>query len=190
MKAVFNSNKLIRGKGILATYPYRIKQMVVVLFFLWSPQIFAQQEAKVRNFSVQVGINSGILSGSGPSFSFHYARPTEKVFQFESMLFVDRQSGSTFLSGDSQKRLGIGFAAGTRIQIHSEKSWTPSLMVMPGLMYSSDVTSRYDDPGRRGVSGAFCLAFSTLYKKKHMVSLGLNAGQNIFAPHLKYGYWF
>lgn len=168
-----------------------IRQTLFILLFLWSIQIFAQEETKPRSFGIHAGINSGTHSGgTGPSFSFHYAIPTEKVLQIESMLFFDSHSGKTFLSGHFQENLGFGLAAGVRINFLPQKNWNPSFVIMPGIIYSSESTSRFDDYGSSGISEAFCFAFSNNFYRKHMVCLGLNRGENIFAVYLKYGFWF
>jgi len=168
-----------------------VGQTHFILFLLLSTQIFGQQETKPESLSIHAGVNSGILSGgSGPSFSLHYALHTEKVLQFESMLFFDSHSGETFLSGYSQKNLGFGLAAGIRLNLLPKKNWNPSFVIMPGISYSSEITSRYDDPMHSGISGALCLGISNTFYRKHMVSVGFNSGKNIYAAYLKYGFWF
>lgn len=170
-------------------FPKYSRNVLFILLFLWNTPIFAQEDTKLRGFGIHVGVNSGILSGGvGSSFSFHYALRREKVLQLESMLFFDNHSGTTFLSGHTQKNLGLGLTAGTRINILPQKNWNPSLIIMGGFMYSSEVTSRpYES---KGVSGAFSLGISNTFYKNHMASIGLNAGENIEALYLKYGLWF
>lgn len=186
-----NTDKLKTEKCYLPHYLSYVRQIPFVLFFLLSPQIYAQQETKLRNLGVHVGLNSGMLSGGvGPSFSLHYALRTEKVLQFESMLFFDSHSGKTFLSGESQKNVGLGLAAGMRLNVMPQKKWNPSLVIMPGVIYSSETTSRYNDNGLSGIAGALCFAVSSAFNKKHMFSLGINQGANITATYLKYGFWF
>jgi hypothetical protein len=163
----------------------------ILLFLLLSNSIYAQQEAAPGRIGIHAGLNSGLLSGGvGPSLSLHYAIRTEKVLQLESMLFLDSHSGKTFLSGFDQQNFGLGVAAGPRINVFPQKNWTRSFVVMPGIMYSSQKTSRHDDPGSSGLSGALCLGISNAFYQKHMASLGFNVGENIFAASLKYGYWF
>ncbi len=185
-----NTDKLKTKKCFLTHFKNHFRQTFFI-FFLLSTQIYAQQETKPLSFGIQAGVNGGILSGGiGPSFSFHYALCTEKVLQLESMLFIDSHSGETFLSGYSQKNIGFGLAAGIRINVLPKKNWNPSFVIMPGVIYSSETTSRYDDYGRSGISRALCLGISSAFYKKHMVSIGLNIGQNIDALYLKYGLWF
>ena len=186
-----NTYKLKTEKCNLIHLLNYVKQTPFILLFLVSNQFFAQEEIKLKSFGIHAGVNSGILSGGiGPSFSFHYALRTEKVLQLESMLFFDSHSGETFLSGESQKNLGFGLGAGTRINVLPQKNWNPSLVIMPGVIYSYEITSRDDDNGRSGISGALCLAISNAFYRKHMVSIGLNRGKNITAAYLKYGFWF
>jgi hypothetical protein len=186
-----NTDKLKTEKCYLSHYLNYVRQIPIVLFFLLCNQIYAQQETKPRNFGVHVGLNSGMLSGGiGPSFSLHYAFRTEKVLQLESMLFFDSHSGKTFLSGESQKNVGLGVAAGMRLNVLPQKKWNPSLVIMPGVIYSSETTSRYNDNGLSGISGTLCFAVSSAFDRKHMVSIGLNQGANILATYLKYGFWF
>lgn len=185
------TNKLKNGNLHQIHFLNFVRQALFILFFLWCTQILAQQETKPRSFGIHAGVNSGTLSGgTGPSFSFHYAIPTKKVLQLESMLFFDSHSGKTFLSGHFQENFGFGLAAGARINFLPQKNWNPSFLIMPGIIYSSETTSRYDDYGSSGISDAFCFAFSNAFYRKHMVSLGLNRGENIFAAYLKYGFWF
>jgi hypothetical protein len=168
-----------------------IKLVAIVMFFGLSTPVIAQQEASSTKIGIHAGLNSGILSGgAGPSFSLHYAARTEKVVQLESMLFFDSHSGKTFLSGHNQKNLGIGVVGGVRINVFPQKNWNPSLVIMPGIMYSSQTTSRYDDRGSSGMSGAISLGIANTFYRKHMVSLGLNGGANITSLYLKYGLWF
>ncbi len=168
-----------------------IKPILFISFFLLSIQIFAQQGTKPKSFGIHAGINSGTLSGgTGPSFSLHYAFPSEKALQLESMLFYDSHSGKTFLTGHYQENIGFGLAAGARINFLPQKNWNPSVLIMPGIIYSSETTTRYDGYGSSGISDALCLAFSNAFFRKHMISLGLNRGENIFAAYLKYGFWF
>lgn len=187
-----NTDKLKTEKCYLTHFLNYVRQTPFILFFLLSTQIYAQQETKPRSFGIHAGVNSGILGGgTGPSFSFHYALRTEKVLQLESMLFFDSHSGEAFLTGDSQKNLGFGLAAGIRINVLPQKNWNPSFVIMPGVIYSSETTSRYDgDYVSSGISGNFFIAFSNAFYRKHMVSIGLNAGRNIYAAYLKYGFWF
>lgn len=187
-----NTYDLKTGKCDLTHFLNFVRQISFLLFFLLSGLIYAQQETKFRSFSIQAGVNSDLLSGGpGPSISFHYAHPTEKQIQFESMLFYDSQSGGkTFLNGFSQEAFGYGLAAGARLNILPDKNWNPSLVLMPGVIYSSVETSREDDPGQSGVAAALCIAVSNTFYKKHMLSLGHNGGSHISATYLKYGYWF
>jgi hypothetical protein len=166
-------------------------QTAFILLLLMSTQIFAQEETKPGKVGIHAGINSGLLdSGFGPGISIHYALRTDKVLQPESMLFFDSHSGKTFLSGYAQKSRGFGLAAGIRINFSPQQNWNPSLVIMPGIMYSSSQSSRYDDPGQSGTSAALNLGISNSFYKKHMVSLGFNSGENITVLYLKYGYWF
>ncbi len=160
---------------------------------LLSTQIFAQQETKSRSFSIHAGIHAGINSGVisnafGPSLSFHHASRTEKVIQFESMLFFDRHSGRAFLSGDQTKFLALGLAAGVRMNILPQKNWNPSFVIMLGPAYGSE-SANY-----RGLGFAYCLGFSYTFHKKHMLSIGVNAveGREFEggAIYIKYGFWF
>ncbi len=168
-----------------------MRKNIFIFSFLLSTQIYAQHEIKPINFGIHAGVNGGILGGGiGPSFSFHYALRTDKVLQPESMLFFDSHSGEVFLSGYTQKNIGFGLAAGTRINILPKKHWNPSFVIMPGVIYSSQATSRPDDNGHNGISGALCLGLSSTFYRKHMVSTGINIGKNIDALYLKYGLWF
>ncbi len=167
------------------------KQFACILFLLLSTSVFAQQERTSGSIGFQAGINSGILGGgAGPSFSLHFATRTEKVIQLESMLFFDSHSGKSFLSGHSQKNVGVGFAGGLRINAFPQKNWNPSLLFMPGLMYSSQQTSRHDDRGNSGISPALCIGISNTFYRKHLVNIGINTGENITAAYLKYGFLF
>jgi len=178
-------------KIYLIELPNFIRPTTFILFLSLSTQMYAQQQITPRNFSIQAGINGGLLSGGfGPSFSFHYALRTEKVLQLESMIFLDSHSGKKAISGHTEKSFGYGLAAGIRINVLPQKNWNPSFAIMPAIMYSSETTSRYDDKGRSGISGAICLAISNTFNKRHMVSIGLNQGENISAGYLKYGFWF
>ena len=162
-----------------------------ILLFLLSTQVFAQEEVKPRYFGIHAGFNTGILGGGyGPSFSFHYAIRTDKVIQFESMLFFDSHSGSAFMSGYPQKNLGFGLAAGTRINIMPNRIWNPSIIIMPGVIYSSETIIRPEGYSNSGVSGTLCLGISNDFYGKHMLSMGATVGDNIFAVYLKYGIWF
>ena len=186
-----NTEKLKTAKCYLTPIKNHFRQPAFIFFFLLTTQMYAQQETKPVKFGIQAGINGGILGGGiGPSISFHYALRTEKVLQLESMLFFDRHSGETFSSGYSQKNIALGLAAGTRINVLPKKNWNPSLVIMPGVIYSSQTTSRPDDYRRSGMSGALCLGISSAFYRKHMVSIGLNVGKNIDALYLKYGFWF
>ena len=186
-----NTNKRKTDNYCITYFLNYVRQTPFILFFLLSTQIFAQQDTKPKSLGIHAGVNSGILSGgTGPSFSFHYALRTEKVLQLESMLFFDSHSGKTFLSGYSQKNLGYGLSGGTRINIMSKKNWNPSVVFMPGIIYSSETTSRYDDYGRNGISGALCSGISNAFYGKRMVSIGFNIGVYIDSLYLKYGFWF
>ena len=186
-----NADKLKTGNCYLTHYKNHVRQILFIFFILLSTPVYAQQETKPISFSIHAGVNGGLLDGGvGPSFSFHYALRTEKVLQLESMLFFDSHSGETFLSGDSQKNIGLGLAAGTRINVLPKKHWNPSFVIMPGVIYSSETTSRQGDYEHSGISGALCVGISSAFNRKHMVSLGLNIGQNIDALYLKYGLWF
>jgi len=186
-----NRDTLRIVKFFLANLKSYFKQAPLLFLFLLCTQIRAQQETRPRSFAIHAGINGGILGGGiGPSFSFHYALRTEKVLQLESMIFFDSHSGETFLSGYFQKNRGFGLAAGIRINVLPKRNWNPSFIIMPGVIYSSQTTSRPDDYARNGISGALCIGFSSAFYKKHMVSIGLNTGENIEAIYLKYGFWF
>ncbi|MGK7390822.1 MAG: hypothetical protein ACNS60_10730 [Candidatus Cyclobacteriaceae bacterium M2_1C_046] len=164
------------------------RQALFILFFLVSTQIYAQEETNPKNFGIHAGVNSGLWDNvSGPSFSFHYAFQTEKVVQLESMLFFDSQSGRAALSGKSQKNSGLGLAAGIRFNILPQKNWNPSFVIMPGLIYSSETQADYR---RSGISGSLFLAFSNTFYRRHMLSIGVNRGENILLGYLKYGFWF
>ena len=177
------------GYWILSIIIQCTGQIILIFLLLLSNEISAQEETKPRNFSIHAGINGGILSGgTGPSFSFHYAFRTKKVLQTESMLFFDSHSGDTFLSGYAQKNLGAGLVTGIRINVLPKKNWNPSFVLMGGVMYSSEITSQPRE--RKGFSGALSLGISNAFYKKHMVSLGYNAGRNIASLHLKYGFYF
>jgi hypothetical protein len=168
-------------------------QISFIFFMLLNATAFAQEESTALpgSFGIHAGVNTGILSSvAGPSVSLHYAIRTEKVLQVESMLFFDSHSGKTFLSGYNQKNRGLGLVGGIRVNIRPRKNWNPSFVLMPGLMYSSQSTSRYDDRGSSGFSPALSVGLSSTIYKKHMVSLGFNTGENIAAAFLKYGYWF
>ena len=163
----------------------------LLIFFLISPAAHAQEDGKPGSFGVHAGLNSGLLSGGvGPSLSLHYAIRTEKVLQFESMIFFDSHSGKTFLSGYSQRNFGFGLSTGIRINFLPQKNWNPSLAFLPGIMYSSESTSRQDDYGSSGISGAIGLSVSSLFHKKHMIIAGFTQGENISAAYIKYGFWF
>lgn len=165
--------------------------LVVTLSLTQIVQAQDQETPKNNGFGMHAGINSGILSGGvGPSLSLHYALRQEKVIQLESQLFFDYHSGKTFLSGYDQKNSGIGLTAGIRVNFLPKKKWNPSLFLMPGFMYSSQIISRPTDPSQKGISGAISLGFSNLFQQKHMVSIGINEGSNISSAFLKYGYWF
>jgi hypothetical protein len=151
--------------------------------------MLAQQETKPESFGVQAGINKGILDNVfGPSFSLHYALRRDKVLQLELMFFYDRSSGTTFLSGDSQKSFGTGWVAGTRINIRPKKNWNPSVVIMPGFIYSSEIISNSEISN--AISGTLTLAFSNTFYKKHMLSVGVNPGEYNAVTILKYGFWF
>jgi hypothetical protein len=168
-----------------------VAQTHFIFVLLLSTQIYGQDEAKPGRLGIHAGINNGILSGGfGPSFSLHYALHTKKALQPEFMVFFDSHSGKTFLSGGSEKDAGFGLAAGLRLNLLPNKNWNPSLVIMPGISYSSEITTRYDDPGSRGISGALCLGISNTFYRKHMVSMGLISEYNFDAAYLKYGYWF
>ena len=131
------------------------------------------------------GINTGILAGgTGPSFSFHSAIRTNKVVQFESMLFFDYHSGRTFLSGYSQVNLGVGFMGGIRINALPKRNWNPSLVIMAGMMYGSETI---DDTRERGFGAGYSLALSNTFYQKHTASFGVTEGKNISSFFLKYG---
>ncbi len=114
----------------------------------------------------------------------------KKCYNLNQCSSLTVNSGKTFLSGESQRNVGLGLAAGIRINVLPQKNWNPSLVIMPGVIYSSKTTSRYDDYGPSGISGTLCFAVSNAFHRKHMVSIGLNSGANIFAAYLKYGFWF
>ncbi|MCH6233948.1 hypothetical protein [Cognataquiflexum rubidum] len=175
-------------RNYVAFFPSILKQTLVLFFFLLSTQNFAQQETKPRSLGIHGGINSSLLDDAlGPSFSFHYAIRTDKVLQIESMLFFDSNSGESFMSGSSQKSSGIGLAAGLRINVLPNRNWNPSLVIMPGIMQSSE---RINGRELSEVSGAICLGLSNTFQGKHMVTLGINQGENISAAYIKYGFWF
>ena len=181
--------KFSKGTSFLYLFPTNIKQVLMVLLILMSYPLFSQGEIKTKGFSIQAGINTDILSDVlGPSFSFHYAMRTNKVLQLESMLFFDSHSGRTFLSGYTQENRGAGLVAGVRINVFPKKKWNPSLLILGGAMYSTEKTSLPRES--KGLSGALSLGVSSTFYQKHMVSLGYNAGRNISALHLKYGFWF
>jgi|GEM_PF-1646065 len=185
------TDKFRNEKCYLTNFKNHFRRPPFIFLFLLSTQIYAQQETKPISFGIQAGINGGILGGGlGPSISFHYALRTEKVLQLESMLFFDSHSGETFLSGYSQKNIGLGLAVGARVNVLPKKNWNPSFVIMPGVIYSSQTTSRPDDNGQDGISGALCLGISSAFYRKHMVSIGLNIGDNIDALYIKYGLWF
>ncbi len=184
-----NINKLTTENGYLFFFVKYTAQVLFIIFCLLSTKTFAQEETKPRNFSINAGLNSGLLSGGkGPSFSFHYAIRTQKVLQLESMLFFDSHSGSTFLSGHSQKNIGIGSAVGLRINVLPKKNWNPSLIIMSGVMYSSEITSQPTES--KGVSIAISIGISNTFYQKHMVSIGYNDGRNIESLFVKYGFCF
>ncbi|MCL6260643.1 hypothetical protein M3O96_16180 [Aquiflexum sp. TKW24L] len=175
-------------RNYVTFFPIILKQTLLILFFLWSSQIIAQQETKSRSFGIHGGINSSLLDDAfGPSFSFHYAIRTDKVLQIESLLFFDSNSGKSFMSGSSQTSSGIGLAAGLRINVLPNRNCNPSLVIMPGIMQSSE---RINGRELSGVSGAICLGLSNTFHGKHMGTLGINQGENISAAYIKYGYWF
>jgi hypothetical protein len=163
--------------------------ILLILFFLASTQLYAQQETKPESFSVQAGINKGILDNIfGPSFSAHYAIRRDKVLQLELRFFYNRSSGTSFLNGDSQKSFGTGWVAGTRINIRPRKNWNPSVVIMPGFIYSSEIISNSESSS--AISGTLSLAFSNTFYKKHMLSIGVNPGEYNTVINLKYGFWF
>jgi hypothetical protein len=167
-----NSNKLKSTSFSPTQFISCKRQIMILMFFLLSTQLHAQQQNSPGIKGIHLGLNSGVLGGgAGPSFSFHYAIRSEKVLQLESMLFFDYHSGTTFLSGGSQKNTGIGVAGGIRINVLPNKNWNPSFAFMPGIMYSSQKTSRYDDADRSGISLALGFSFSNTFYKKHMLSL-------------------
>jgi len=177
--------------------PFTTFAKQAALLFLMASSLFlsklvkAQEAPKTSGFGLHAGLNSGILGGgTGPSFSFHYASRRDKVIQLESQLFFDYHSGKTFLSGFEQKNIGLGLAAGLRVNFLPKKNWNPSLFLMPGLMYSSETISRPTDPVQRDMSGAISVGFSNLFHQKHMISIGINEGAYISSAFLKYGYWF
>jgi len=166
------------------------RKTTFIFILLISTPLLAQEEILGKT-GIQAGLNNGMLSnGFGPSFSVHYAIRHEKVVQLESQFFFDYSGGKTFLSGHAQKNFGMGIAAGPRINFRPKKDWNPSVFLMPGMMYSSKTSSRYDDVGSSGLSPAVSLGISNDWYRKHMVSFGFNVGENIFAANLKYGYWF
>lgn len=183
------NGKFLKGDCYLYLFPTNTRLVLIVLLISMSYHLFSQGEIKKNGFSIQAGINTDILSDVvGPSFSFHYAIHTNKVLQLESMLFFDSHSGRTFLSGYTQENRGAGLVAGVRINVLPKKKWNPSLLILGGAMYSTEKTSLPRESG--DLSGALSLGVSSSFFQKHMVSLGYNAGRNISALHLKYGFWF
>ncbi len=162
----------------------------LILLLMLSVHCFAQQEPKPGSFGLHAGINSAILDNAlGPSLSFHYAPNTGRILQPEAMLFFDAHSGSAFISGAQTKSSAIGLAAGLRINISPHTKWNPSLVVMLGIAYGSE-TSNQGAYRNSGLSGAFSFGISNSFRKKHMVSLGLNTvGDTFMAAHLQYGIW-
>ncbi len=110
------------------------------------------------------------------------------MFQLELMFFFDSSSGSSFLSGDSQKNKGAGWVAGTRINLLPKKNWNPSFLIMPGFIYSSETNS--SNQHNTALSSTICIAFSNTFYQKHMVSIGVNPGEYNTIMYLKYGLWF
>ena len=165
---------------------YRTFILLIIIFFSYS---FCQSQNSVRNKSFQVGLNSGILSGGiGPSFSFHYAAPINEILQPEAMLFYDRHQGTTFLIGYNQENFGYGLAAGLRVSILRKKKFSPSLIFMPGIIYSSEITSYPKESV--GYSGFISFGGSCTISQKHMISFAVQGGQNIQSFVYKYGFWF
>lgn len=182
-----NTDKLKTKKCYIVLFLNYIKQSSIILFFLLSTQMYAQQETKPRDLSIQAGVNSGILGGGyGPSFSINYAFRIKKL-PIEVMLFYDRQKGSGGFFGGSQNQ-GIGVAAGLRMNLFSKKNRVTSFTTMVGFMYSS---AKYNhDRTLQSVFPCLSLGISNIYYQKHMISVGLNYGEFIVSLFAKYGFWF
>ena len=165
---------------------YRTFILLIIIFFSYS---FCQSQNSDRKKCLQVGLNSGILSGGiGPSFSFHYTTPINEILQPEAMLFYDSHQGKTFLTGYTQENFGYGLAAGLRVSILRKKKFSPSLVFMPGIIYSSEITSYPKE--NVGLSGFISLGGSCTISQKHMISFAVQGGQNIQSFVYKYGFWF
>ena len=84
------------------------------------------------------------------------------------------------------KAVGLGLGTGARINISPKNKWNYSFIIMPGIMYSSKITSR-ENIKNNGISPAICLGFSKKYYG-NTVSLGVNGGNYIAALYIKYGF--
>jgi hypothetical protein len=186
------TNQASRSNQKQTDNSYSAWLLVLVVFFLTAGVHFqSHSQVKSTPFSIHAGINRGILSGGvGPSLSFQYTHGTEKLFQFQSNLFFDYHSGKTFLSGYNQQNKGFGIMAGLRINLLHQNTWYPSLTLLPGVMYSSESTSRADDPVQSGWSGVIGLGISNTFFHKHSIGIGLNTGAHIQSIYLTYGFWF
>ena len=172
-----------------------IKYSFFMVALLMAFQSVGQDEKIAQQFGVQVGVNSGVLSGGiGPSLSMHYGFGTNRLFQAEATLFGDYHSGSTFLSGHDQKNLGLGLAVGGRINFLKDKAVNPSIALMGGIGYGTEKTSEPTDI--QGFMGVVSLSVGAKIHNKHMIDIGFRQGQNnevgllISSLYIEYGYWF
>ncbi|MCU0367869.1 MAG: hypothetical protein MUF39_03455 [Cyclobacteriaceae bacterium] len=153
--------------------------------------MYAQEADKPRPWGIHGGLNTAVLNpGSGLSLSVHYSFNTQRVLQPEVAIAYDAQKGETFSNGDDYKSSALSFYGGLRLNLRPKKNWNPSFYIMPGLMFESSQTSRYDDPGQEGTSLGAQLGLSNTFNKKHMISIGFFGGNYIDGLHLKYGFIF
>ena len=175
----------MKTKGNKLVWTFKTVFVILLLF----NNSYSHSQSTDRHKSIHIGINSGILSGGiGPSFSFNYAAPINDILQPEAMLFYDSHNGSTFLTGYAQENFGYGLAAGLRVSILRKKKFSPSLVFMPGIIYSSEVTSYPKESV--GYSGFISFGGSCTISQKHMISFAVQGGQNIQSFVYKYGFWF
>lgn len=165
--------------------------MLVMICLLAGKSVHAQEQQRSGSMGIHLGVNAGMFGGGmGPGVSLHYALG-RKALQFESMLFFDAQSGSTWYWGESEKSRGVGLMAGGRFNFLPGKNWNPSLVAMLGVMYGATITETYLATRRdEGISPAITLGFANTFFQKHMISLGITSGEYIASIYLKYGFWF
>jgi hypothetical protein len=165
--------------------------MLFMICLLAGKPVHAQERQRSSSLGIHAGINAGMFGGGmGPGVSLHYALG-RKALQFESMLFFDSRSGSTWYWGESEKSRGAGLLAGGRFNFLPGKNWNPSLVVMLGVMYGATITEAYQATRRdEGICPAVSLGIANTLFQKHMISLGFTSGEYFASIYLKYGLWF